>query len=121
VAMAYLVLFGSLLGYTAYMYALRNLPVSTVSLYAYVNPVIAMVLGSVVLAEPFTFRIVVASVLVFAGIAIVRRRSRSTERAEGAEGAEGAEREGGPRAANADKPISADPCKRPGPTAYATR
>jgi drug/metabolite transporter (DMT)-like permease len=118
VAMAYLVLFGSLLGYTAYMYALRNLPVSTVSLYAYVNPVIAMVLGSVVLAEPFTFRIVVASVLVFAGIAIVRRRSRSTE---GAEGAEGAEREGGPRAANADKPISADPCKRPGPTAYATR
>jgi drug/metabolite transporter (DMT)-like permease len=107
------VLFGSLLGYTAYMYALRNLPVSTVSLYAYVNPVIAMVLGSVVLAEPFTFRIVVASVLVFAGIAIVRRRSRSTEDAEYTEGVTGA--------AIPEKAVSSDPCKTPGPTAYATR
>jgi drug/metabolite transporter (DMT)-like permease len=98
-AMAYLVLFGSLLGYTAYLYALKNLPVSTVSLYAYVNPVIAVVLGSAVLAEPFTMRIVVASVLVFSGIAIVRSAPRM------------------PKAATA----SEIPCKTPGPTAYATR
>ncbi|HUE86852.1 MAG TPA: EamA family transporter [Vicinamibacterales bacterium] len=106
-AMAYLVLFGSLLGYTAYMYALKNLPVSTVSLYAYVNPVIAVVLGSVVLAEPFTMRIVVASTLVFSGIAIVRRRSRST---------------GFTESAALETPTTpADPCKTPGPDAYATR
>ena len=105
-AMAYLVLFGSLLGYTAYMFALKNLPVSTVSLYAYVNPVIAVVLGSVVLAEPFTIRIVVACVLVFAGIAIVRRKSQSTENTE----------------SDVPQPMSpADPCKAPGRGAYATR
>ena len=129
-AMAYLVLFGSLLGYTAYMFALKNLPVSTVSLYAYVNPVIAVVLGSVVLAEPFTIRIVVASVLVFSGIAIVRRRSRSTEIAEITE-ATPSELDA-PRATMTPTAVVTktelktsttpeDPCKTPGPTAYATR
>jgi drug/metabolite transporter (DMT)-like permease len=125
-AMAYLVLFGSLLGYTAYMFALKNLPVSTVSLYAYVNPVIAMVLGAVVLAEPFTMRIVAASVLVFSGIAIVRRRSRSTEGAEITEGSHttSTDLDGGDRsAATGDQPRlrPADPCKTRGPNAYATR
>ena len=71
-AMVYLVVFGSLIGYTAYMFALKNLPVSTVQLYAYVNPIIAVLLGSLVLNEPFTTRIAVASVLVFAGIAVVK-------------------------------------------------
>jgi drug/metabolite transporter (DMT)-like permease len=105
-AMAYLVLFGSLLGYTAYLFALKNLPVSTVSLYAYVNPIIAVVLGAVVLAEPFTIRIVVACVLVFAGIAIVGRKSQSTEKTE----------------SGFPQPMSpADPCKAPGRGAYATR
>jgi drug/metabolite transporter (DMT)-like permease len=98
-AMAYLVAFGSLLGYTAYMFALKNLPVSTVSLYAYVNPVIAVVLGSVILAEPFTMRIVVASALVFSGVAIVRSAPKVPKTTTTAE----------------------VPCKTPGPGAYATR
>jgi drug/metabolite transporter (DMT)-like permease len=51
---------------------LKYLPVSTVSLYAYVNPLIAVLLGTVVLAEPFTARVAVASALVIAGVAIVR-------------------------------------------------
>lgn len=71
-AMVYLVLIGSIVGYTAYVYALKHLPVSTVSLYAYVNPIIAVVLGSLLLDEPFGMRHVVASLLVFAGIALVR-------------------------------------------------
>lgn len=71
-AMAYLVVFGSIVGYSAYLYALKNLPVSTVSLYAYVNPVIAVLLGSLLLNEPFTPRIALASLLVFAGIAVVK-------------------------------------------------
>jgi drug/metabolite transporter (DMT)-like permease len=71
-AMIYLVVFGSLVGYTAYLFALKNLSVSTVSLYAYVNPVIAVFLGTLVLDEPFTVRIAFASLLVFLGIAVVK-------------------------------------------------
>jgi drug/metabolite transporter (DMT)-like permease len=72
VAMTYLVLIGSIVGYTSYVYALRHLPITTVSLYAYVNPVIAVVLGTVVLDEPFNLRIVAASALVLVGVAVVR-------------------------------------------------
>lgn len=71
-AMVYLTIAGSVVGYTAYVYTLKYLPVSTVSLYAYVNPIIAVILGTLLLSEPFSARIVVAAVLVFAGIAIVR-------------------------------------------------
>jgi drug/metabolite transporter (DMT)-like permease len=76
-AMVYLVLAGTVVGYSAYVYALKHLPVSTVSLYAYVNPVIAVILGAVILSEPFSMRIAVAAALVFAGIGVVRSASRS--------------------------------------------
>ena len=72
-ALTYLVCVGSLLGYTAYVYALKHLPMATVSLYAYVNPVIAVALGTLVLDEPLSPRLVVASAIVLAGIALVRR------------------------------------------------
>jgi drug/metabolite transporter (DMT)-like permease len=75
-AMTYLVLVGSLVGYSAYVYALKYLPIATVSLYAYVNPVIAVILGTLLLAEPFSARIVLAAILVFGGIAIVRTARR---------------------------------------------
>ena len=68
----YLIVVGSLVGYTAFVYALKYLPVSTVSLYAYVNPVIAVVLGSLLLGEPFGPRVVIASAMVLVGIAVVR-------------------------------------------------
>jgi drug/metabolite transporter (DMT)-like permease len=71
-AMIYLILVGSIVGYSAYLYALKHLPIPTVSLYAYVNPIIAVVLGTLILAEPFGWRIVAATVLVFVGIVIVR-------------------------------------------------
>jgi drug/metabolite transporter (DMT)-like permease len=71
-ALLYLVIAGSVVGYTAYVYALKHLPISTVALYAYVNPIIAVVLGAVLLSEPFSLRIVVAAALVLAGIAVVR-------------------------------------------------
>ena len=75
-AMVYLVLVGSVVGYTCYVYALKYLPVSSVSLYAYVNPIIAVVLGTLLLSEPISLRIFAASALVFGGIAIVRSSSR---------------------------------------------
>jgi drug/metabolite transporter (DMT)-like permease len=52
-AFVYLIVLGSLVGFAAYVYALKYLPVATVSLYAYVNPVIAVVLGTLLLDEPF--------------------------------------------------------------------
>lgn len=73
-AVLYLAIAGSVVAYSAYVYALKYLPVSTVSLYSYVNPLIAVVLGSLLLSEPFSARTIVASALVFAGIALVRAR-----------------------------------------------
>jgi drug/metabolite transporter (DMT)-like permease len=71
-ALAYLVVFGSIVGFSAYAYALKHLPVATVSLYAYVNPVIAVLLGTAILDEPLTPRIVIAGMVVLAGMALVR-------------------------------------------------
>src|SRR5204863_9943615 len=71
-ALAYLVVFGAVGGFTAYAYALKHLPVATVSLYAYVNPVIAVVLGTIVLKEPLSPRLAVAAAVVLGGIALVR-------------------------------------------------
>jgi drug/metabolite transporter (DMT)-like permease len=71
-ALLYLIVGGSIVGFTAYTYALKHLPVAVVSLYAYVNPVIAVVLGALVLGEPFTLRMFVAGAIVLAGMALVR-------------------------------------------------
>ena len=74
-AILYLVIFGSIVAFSAYVYALKHLPIATVSLYSYVNPLIAVALGTVLLSEPFSSRTLVASALVFAGIAVVRSAS----------------------------------------------
>jgi len=72
VAFAYLATVGAVGGFVAYTYALRHLPVTLVSLYAYINPIIAVALGVAILGEPFTSRMAVAAALVFGGVAIVR-------------------------------------------------
>ena len=72
----YLIVFGAVVGFSAYAYALKHLPVASVSLYAYVNPVIAVALGALVLGEPFTRRTMVAAALVLAGIWLVSGRAR---------------------------------------------
>jgi drug/metabolite transporter (DMT)-like permease len=73
-ALTYLVLVGSIGGFVSYIYALQHLPVATVSLYAYANPLIAVVLGALLLGERFTSRTVIAMAIVFAGMALVRRK-----------------------------------------------
>lgn len=72
IAMSYLTTIGAIGGFVAYTYALRHLPVSFVSLYAYINPVIAVALGVVLLDEPFTPRMAAAAGLVLAGVAVVK-------------------------------------------------
>jgi len=76
-AFTYLTTIAGVGGFGAYTYALRHLPVSLVSLYAYVNPVIAVALGVLVLGERFTWRMGLAAALVFGGVAIVQRRDQT--------------------------------------------
>jgi drug/metabolite transporter (DMT)-like permease len=68
----YLVAVGTFVGYVSYVYALKHLPVSIVSLYAYVNPVIAVMLGWLLLGERFTPRMAAAIAIIFAAMLIVR-------------------------------------------------
>jgi len=75
-ALVYLILFGAIGGFTAYAYALKHLPVATVSLYAYVNPIIAVVLGTIVLSEPLNARMVVAAAVVLGGMALVKQTQK---------------------------------------------
>ena len=72
VALVYLVIVGAVGGFGSYVYALRHLPVSFVSLYSYINPIIAVVLGVVVLGEPLTSRMIGAAALVLTGAAVVK-------------------------------------------------
>lgn len=74
-ATAYLVVFGSMAGYGSYMYAIRHLSVSLVSTYAYVNPIIALFLGWLVLGENLSAEIIIAAVMIFTGVWIVRKGS----------------------------------------------
>ena len=76
-ALAYLSTIGAIGGFVAYTYALRHLAVSFVSLYAYINPVIAVALGVMFLGEPFNTRMMIAAALVLAGVAIVRLKPAS--------------------------------------------
>ena len=73
IAFTYLSTIAAVGGFVAYTYALRHLPLSFVSLYAYVNPVIAVALGVAVLGEAFTWRMGLAAALVFGGVAVVQR------------------------------------------------
>jgi drug/metabolite transporter (DMT)-like permease len=67
-AWAYLVVFGSLLAYTSFVYAIKLLPATVVMTYAYVNPVIAVLLGWLILSEPITGYTLVGMVLIVCGV-----------------------------------------------------
>jgi drug/metabolite transporter (DMT)-like permease len=71
-ALAYLTIFGSVIAYSAYVFALSHLRTTTTSLYAYVNPVVAVFLGWLVLSEPLTWLSIVAMVIILAGVALVQ-------------------------------------------------
>lgn len=77
-ALTYLVGPGSLLGLTCYVIALRRLPVSTVSTYAYVNPVVAVALGALVLGEPLSGTAVLGGAVVIASVAVLLTTGRAT-------------------------------------------
>ena len=80
IALAYLIGPGSILAFTAYGYALSHLPVATVSTYAHVNPVVAVLAGIVLLGEQFTWREGLGTALVLVSVVITLRRSHRTSR-----------------------------------------
>jgi drug/metabolite transporter (DMT)-like permease len=81
----YLVVFGSIVGYTAYVWLLANAPLGLVSTYAFVNPVIAITLGVLFRGEHLTWRLLVGAVVVVVAVATVVRKEppAATQREEG--------------------------------------
>ncbi len=77
-AMAYLIVFGSLIGYSAYIYLLQKWPAARVGTYAYVNPVIAVLLGALVLGEKLTFSVMIATAVILLGVLLVQTSKIST-------------------------------------------
>jgi drug/metabolite transporter (DMT)-like permease len=80
IALAYLVGPGSILAFTAYGYALSHLPVTTVSTYAYVNPVVAVLAGVVILGERLTWHEGLGAALIVGSVVIILHRARRTAR-----------------------------------------
>lgn len=69
--LGYLVVIGSIVAFSAYVWLLHNAPISLTATYAYVNPVVAVVLGAVVLAEPVTGAVLAGGAIVVLGVALV--------------------------------------------------
>ncbi|NCX95718.1 MAG: hypothetical protein EBX41_04785, partial [Chitinophagia bacterium] len=72
-SLLYLIVFGSLLGYTAYMYVLRVLPVGVATIYAYINPLVAVLLGVAVMHETVNIYTLFAFVTIIAGVYMVNK------------------------------------------------
>ena len=79
----YLVIIGSVFTFAAFIYALKNLPVSLTSIYAYINPIIAVILGAMVLNEKMTGYIALGGAMTLFGVYLVNRSFKSRENAGG--------------------------------------
>ena len=77
-AWLYLVTIGSVVGYTAYTWLLANAPLGLVSTYAYVNPVVAILLGVLFRNEQITIRIAIGAAIVVSSVAVVVRQESPT-------------------------------------------
>ncbi|MCA1824790.1 MAG: EamA family transporter [Mycobacteriales bacterium] len=76
-ALAYLIVFGAMVAFTAYVWLLRNAPLSLATTYAYVNPVVAVFLGALLNGEPLTARVGVATTVIVIGVALIVTRPRA--------------------------------------------
>lgn len=90
-ALGYLIAFGSLLGFSAYVWLLGHAPLSLMATYAYVNPVVAVVLGALILNEQVTWPLLAGGAIVVAGVGLVVSAERpARQRAPGSPPAEAA-------------------------------
>lgn len=76
-ALAYLIVFGALIAFTAYIWLLKNTTLARASTYAYVNPIVAVLLGWSLASEPMNSRVVAAAAVIVAGVVIVVRSHAS--------------------------------------------
>jgi drug/metabolite transporter (DMT)-like permease len=85
-ALGYLIVFGSLIGFVAYGWLLRNAPLSLVSTYAYVNPVVAILLGAWIGGEQLNARVVLAAAVIIGSVILINasRRGRDAQNARAA-------------------------------------
>ena len=72
-SIGYLVIFGSVLTFIAYIYALQHLPAEINSIYAYINPIIAVLLGAYIFGEPLSLAIAVGGIITLFGLYLVNR------------------------------------------------
>jgi drug/metabolite transporter (DMT)-like permease len=79
----YLLLFGSFIAYGSYIYAVANLPVSFVSTYAYINPVIALFLGWLILHEELNYTMIIGAIIILIGVYTVKKGSDSRTKMRG--------------------------------------
>ena len=70
-AISYLVIFGSVISFAAYLYALQNLPTAQVSIYAYINPIVAVLFGSLFFGEKMTIFIGAGGLITLYGVYLV--------------------------------------------------
>ena len=82
IAFAYLVVFGSLVAYSAYTWLLQNASVSLVSTYAFVNPVVAVFLGALLLGEAITPTIVIGAAVIVVAVAFIIFRQNVARRVQ---------------------------------------
>ncbi len=73
IAVSYLILIGSVAAFVGLIYTMKNLPAAIASLYGYFNPIIALMIGAVVLGEQLTFTIIIGSIITLVGVYIVNR------------------------------------------------
>ncbi len=81
-AIAYLILFGSLIAFICYLYALQNLPTEQASVYAYVNPVVAVLCGWMVFGEKVTIFISIGGLVTLLGVFLVNRAFKAVPATE---------------------------------------
>jgi drug/metabolite transporter (DMT)-like permease len=72
--LGYLVVFGALVGYVTYTWLLRSAPTTLVSTYAYVNPVVAIVVGNLLAQEPFTPRVLISAMVILGSVVLINAR-----------------------------------------------
>jgi len=73
-AILYLLIFGSIIGYSSYIYSLQKLPVSLVSLHRYINPVVAILLGWIILGEKLSANTIIGVIIIASGVILVQKK-----------------------------------------------
>jgi drug/metabolite transporter (DMT)-like permease len=78
-ALSYLVVFGSLVAYSAYVFVIGKLPPTQVSVYAYINPIVAVVLGWLLLSEKMNVNMIIGTVITLAGVYLVNHEFKKVK------------------------------------------